>query len=79
MPIINAMYTCCNTIMMPYITFTSNNSASKVILAMVYYSSEMSNVFHGIVKSPGGPGSVVSDGSMSQEMGEVISSLAISR
>jgi hypothetical protein len=39
----------------------------------------MSNMFHGVVKSPDGPGSVVSDGSMLQEMGEVISGLAISR
>jgi hypothetical protein len=38
----------------------------------------MSNMFHGVVKSPDGPGSVVSDGSMSQDIGEVIGGLAIS-
>jgi hypothetical protein len=39
----------------------------------------MSNVFLGVVKSPEGPESVVSDRSMSQDMGEVIGSLATSR
>jgi hypothetical protein len=32
----------------------------------------MSDMFHGVVKSPNGAGSIVSDRSMSQDIGEVI-------
>jgi hypothetical protein len=39
----------------------------------------MPNVFHGVVKSPDGPGSIVSDGSMLQDIGEGTGDLGIGR